>query len=107
MMSVCCFFCVVKIGRDLSSRLTTSIRRFAMLLSFESASCSMIRGFLIFCSSAGAGTSLSNDSSTSSGADSSPVEILKWKEIYQGLEDACDECKEFTHVLGNIVVKNA
>ncbi len=36
-----------------------------------------------------------------------PVEILKWKEIYQGLEDACDECKEFTHVLGNVVIKNA
>jgi uncharacterized protein len=37
----------------------------------------------------------------------SPVEILKWKEIYQGLEDACDECKEFTHIVGNIVIKNA
>jgi predicted phosphate transport protein (TIGR00153 family) len=36
-----------------------------------------------------------------------PVEILKWKEIYQGLEDACDECKEFTHTLSNVVVKNA
>ena len=41
------------------------------------------------------------------GSGKTPVEILKWKEIYQGLEDACDECKEFTHVLGNIVVKNA
>ena len=37
----------------------------------------------------------------------SPVEIMKWKEIYQGLEDACDECKDFTHVLGNVVIKNA
>jgi uncharacterized protein len=35
-----------------------------------------------------------------------PVEILKWKEVYQGLEDACDQCKDFTHVLGNIVTKN-
>ena len=42
------------------------------------------------------------------GADGkTPIEILKWKEIYQGLEDACDECKEFTHVLGNVVIKNA
>jgi uncharacterized protein len=42
------------------------------------------------------------------GADGkTPIEIMKWKEIYQGLEDACDECKEFTHVLGNIVIKNA
>jgi predicted phosphate transport protein (TIGR00153 family) len=39
--------------------------------------------------------------------DKTPVEIMKWKEIYQGLEDACDECKDFTHVLGNVVVKNA
>ena len=36
-----------------------------------------------------------------------PIEILKWKEIYQGLEDACDACKDFTHVLGNVVSKNA
>jgi len=42
------------------------------------------------------------------GADGkTPIEILKWKEIYQGLEDACDECKDFTHVLGNVVIKNA
>lgn len=36
-----------------------------------------------------------------------PLEILKWKEVYQGLEDACDACKDFTHVLGNVVIKNA
>ena len=24
-----------------------------------------------------------------------------------GLEDACDECKDYTHILGNVVVKNA
>jgi predicted phosphate transport protein (TIGR00153 family) len=36
-----------------------------------------------------------------------PLQILKWKEIYQGLEDACDECKDFTHALGNVIVKNA
>jgi hypothetical protein len=42
------------------------------------------------------------------GADGkTPIEIMKWKEIYQGLEDACDECKDFTHVLGNVVIKNA
>jgi predicted phosphate transport protein (TIGR00153 family) len=37
----------------------------------------------------------------------SPVEILKWKEIYDGLEAACDECKNFTHTLANVVIKNA
>jgi predicted phosphate transport protein (TIGR00153 family) len=36
-----------------------------------------------------------------------PIEILKWKEIYQGLEDACDGCKDYTHALGNVVIKNA
>jgi predicted phosphate transport protein (TIGR00153 family) len=41
------------------------------------------------------------------GSGKTPIEILKWKEIYQGLEDACDECKDFTHVLGNVVIKNA
>ncbi len=36
-----------------------------------------------------------------------PVEILKWKEVYEGLEEACDGCKDFTHALGNVVIKNA
>jgi predicted phosphate transport protein (TIGR00153 family) len=39
--------------------------------------------------------------------DRNPVEILKWKEIYDGLEEACDGCKDYTHVLGNVVIKNA
>ncbi|KAB2967495.1 MAG: DUF47 family protein [Thermoanaerobaculia bacterium] len=41
------------------------------------------------------------------GSDRDALEVMKWKEIYQGLEDACDKCKDFTHVLGNVVVKNA
>jgi predicted phosphate transport protein (TIGR00153 family) len=36
-----------------------------------------------------------------------PIEIMKWKEIYDGLENACDQCKNYTHVIGNIVVKNS
>jgi predicted phosphate transport protein (TIGR00153 family) len=36
-----------------------------------------------------------------------PLEILKWKEIYEGLENACDQCRDYTHIVGNIVVKNA
>jgi uncharacterized protein len=36
-----------------------------------------------------------------------PIEIMKWKEVYDGLEDACDECKDYTHILGNVVIKNA
>jgi predicted phosphate transport protein (TIGR00153 family) len=41
------------------------------------------------------------------GEGKGPLEIMKWKEIYQGLEDACDECKDFTHAIGNVIVKNA
>jgi predicted phosphate transport protein (TIGR00153 family) len=37
----------------------------------------------------------------------SPTDILKWKEVYEELEDACDQCKDFSHVLGNVVIKNA
>jgi predicted phosphate transport protein (TIGR00153 family) len=36
-----------------------------------------------------------------------PIEILKWKEVYEGLENACDQCKDFTHIVGNVVIKNA
>lgn len=36
-----------------------------------------------------------------------PLEIMKWKEIYDGLENACDQCKDYTHVVGNVIVKHA
>ncbi len=36
-----------------------------------------------------------------------PLEIMKWKEIYEGLENACDQCKDYTHVIGNLLVKNS
>lgn len=36
-----------------------------------------------------------------------PIEILKWKEVYEALESACDACKDYTHAIGNVVVKNA
>jgi predicted phosphate transport protein (TIGR00153 family) len=35
------------------------------------------------------------------------IAVLKWKEIYDGLEAACDACKDFSHVLGNVVIKSA
>ena len=35
------------------------------------------------------------------------IEVLKWKEVYEGLEEACDRCKDFTHVVGNVTIKNA
>lgn len=36
-----------------------------------------------------------------------PIEILKWKEIYEGLENACDQCKDFTYIIGNVVLKSS
>jgi len=36
-----------------------------------------------------------------------PIFAMKWKEIYQNLEDACDSCKDFTHIVGNVVIKNS
>lgn len=36
-----------------------------------------------------------------------PIRILKWKEVYQGLEDACDHGRDYSHVIGNLVVKNS
>ena len=41
------------------------------------------------------------------GDGKTPIEIMKWKEVYDGLETACDLCKEFTHTLGNVIIKNA
>jgi len=38
---------------------------------------------------------------------SQAVVIMKWKEIYDGLENACDACKDYTHIVGNVVIKNA
>jgi uncharacterized protein len=37
----------------------------------------------------------------------SPLQVLKWKEVYLGLENACDHCRDYTHAVGNILVKNS
>jgi predicted phosphate transport protein (TIGR00153 family) len=37
--------------------------------------------------------------------DVSPREIIRWKDIFDGLEDAIDACERAALVLGNIVVK--
>lgn len=41
---------------------------------------------------------------TNKGRD--PLDVMKWKEVYEGLEDACDACRDYGHVIGNIVTKN-
>ena len=35
-----------------------------------------------------------------------PIEIMKWKEVYEALESACDACKDYTHAISNVVLKN-
>jgi len=36
-----------------------------------------------------------------------PITVMKWKEIYQALEEACDACRDYSHSIANVVVKNA
>ena len=36
-----------------------------------------------------------------------PVYIIKWKDIYQLLEDASDRCEDIANILESIVVKHA
>ena len=36
-----------------------------------------------------------------------PVEVIRWKDIFEALEDALDACETAANVVGNIVVKNA
>jgi hypothetical protein len=33
--------------------------------------------------------------------------IIRWKDIFEALEQAIDACDRTAHVIGNIVVKNA
>ncbi|HVM16951.1 MAG TPA: DUF47 family protein [Gaiellaceae bacterium] len=36
-----------------------------------------------------------------------PLVVIRWKDIYEALEEALDACETAANVLGNIVVKNA
>jgi predicted phosphate transport protein (TIGR00153 family) len=36
-----------------------------------------------------------------------PLVVIRWKDIFEGLEDALDSCETAANVLANIVVKNA
>jgi uncharacterized protein len=36
-----------------------------------------------------------------------PVLVIRWKDIYEALEDAVDACETAAHLIGNILVKNA
>jgi len=36
-----------------------------------------------------------------------PLIVIRWKDIYEALEDALDACETVANVIGNVVVKNA
>jgi predicted phosphate transport protein (TIGR00153 family) len=36
-----------------------------------------------------------------------PVLVIRWKDLYEALEDAVDACETAAHLVGNILVKNA
>ena len=36
-----------------------------------------------------------------------PLIVIRWKDIYEALEEALDSCETVANVLGNVVVKNA
>jgi uncharacterized protein len=36
-----------------------------------------------------------------------PVLVIRWKDIYEALEDAVDACDTASHLVGNVLVKNA
>jgi uncharacterized protein Yka (UPF0111/DUF47 family) len=38
--------------------------------------------------------------------DVSPRSIIRWKDVFEALEDALDACERAANVAGNIVVKN-
>jgi predicted phosphate transport protein (TIGR00153 family) len=39
--------------------------------------------------------------------DVDPRHIIRWKDIFEALEEATDACETAAHVIGNVVVKNA
>jgi hypothetical protein len=36
-----------------------------------------------------------------------PIAVIKWKEIYQDAETVLDICEDVTHVVGDIMLKQA
>ena len=41
------------------------------------------------------------------GANVDPLVVIRWKDIFEALEDAIDACESAANVIGNIFVKNA
>ncbi len=39
--------------------------------------------------------------------DKDPIEIIKWKEIYENLESATDRCEDVANIIEGVVVEHA
>jgi predicted phosphate transport protein (TIGR00153 family) len=39
--------------------------------------------------------------------ENDPIQLIKWKEIYETLERACDKCEDAVNILESVVLKNA
>lgn len=39
--------------------------------------------------------------------EENPIEIMKWKEIYQILENVVDKCEQVANIVERVVIKNA
>ena len=39
--------------------------------------------------------------------ETNPIEIIKWKEIYQILENTIDKCEKIANTVEGVVIKNA
>jgi uncharacterized protein Yka (UPF0111/DUF47 family) len=37
----------------------------------------------------------------------SPIEVIKWKELYEYLEKAIDKCEDAANIVEAVVLKNA
>ena len=39
--------------------------------------------------------------------ESNPIEVIKWKDIYENLEMAIDKCEDAANIIESVVLKNA
>ncbi|MGH9316007.1 MAG: DUF47 domain-containing protein, partial [Thermoanaerobaculia bacterium] len=39
--------------------------------------------------------------------DIPPIEVIKWKDVYENMERCIDQCEAVAHVLESVVLKNS
>jgi hypothetical protein len=40
-------------------------------------------------------------------SDHDPIEVIKWKEIYETMETATDRCEDVANIVESVALKNA